>query len=298
MEDRPLRILLVEDNEGDRELLRAALDEAGACYELSVAGRVEEGIALGSARNFDVLLLDLTLPDSAGLDTVAKASRALSHIPIVVLTGLNDDRVGVKAVQSGAQDYLVKGMLPGPLMLRTIRHARERHRMQEALRLASLMDELTGLYNRRGFITLAPRELAAAAYSKSPCLVLFADMDGLKGINDTHGHAAGDWSIRAAARCLRGSVRGEDLVARIGGDEFVALLPGAPIAALDRLRLALDAECDKLNAESGQPFKVSISLGGEELEAGSPADLEALLQGADSALYREKAEHRKSRVGA
>jgi sigma-B regulation protein RsbU (phosphoserine phosphatase) len=127
----PTRILLVEDNPGDARLLRETLREAESFpFELAHADRLaaaEERLAAGA---FDVVLLDLSLPDAHGLDTVRRTLQAAPEIPIIVLTGLDDETLAVTAVQAGAQDYLVKGRLDGTLLARAIRYACERKRLE------------------------------------------------------------------------------------------------------------------------------------------------------------------------
>jgi PAS domain S-box-containing protein len=131
-------ILIVEDNPGDALLLRELLTEAtGFAHETTCVERASAALAALGARRFDVMLLDLTLPDASGLGGLRRIHAAFPDLPIVVLTGLADEALAVQAVQSGAQDYLVKGETPGPLVARSIRYALERNRAElEARRLA------------------------------------------------------------------------------------------------------------------------------------------------------------------
>lgn len=128
-----LQALLIEDSPGDALLLSEML--AGISdVALTRAATLAEGLALAAERRFDVLLLDLSLPDSAGLASVQRAVRVLPHLPVLVMTGLGDERLALAAVQEGAQDYLLKAQLTGPSLRRAIRYAIERKRTQEALR--------------------------------------------------------------------------------------------------------------------------------------------------------------------
>lgn len=175
--------------------------------------------------------------------------------------------------------------------------SRAKESLAEALRRVeelSVHDELTGLLNRRGFNSLAERDLEVARRNGTGFVMLFADMDGLKGINDRFGHEAGDRAIRLIARALRESLRETDIVARLGGDEFVAMVADedAEMAAgtAARLRERIAGVLDSLSIREGLPFPVSASLGilyaGEE-EMKLP--LEELLKKADGLLYAEKA---------
>ncbi|HEV3052644.1 MAG TPA: hybrid sensor histidine kinase/response regulator [Longimicrobium sp.] len=129
--DAPVRILLVEDNPGDARLLRYTLQEAQSLrFELVHASRLSEALDLVRAEPADVVLLDLSLPDAHGMDTVARMLEAAPAVPIIVLTGLADETVAVHAVQAGAQDYLVKGTVEGATLGRAIRYAMERKRLE------------------------------------------------------------------------------------------------------------------------------------------------------------------------
>ena len=135
MNDKAIRVLLIEDNPGDARLIRQMLAEVrGAGFGLECVDRLSTGLERLGTGGFDVILLDLGLPDSRGLDTFTRVYAQVLQVPIIVLTGLADETLAVKAVREGAQDYLVKGQTEGHLLARAIRHAVERKRTQEALR--------------------------------------------------------------------------------------------------------------------------------------------------------------------
>ncbi len=163
----------------------------------------------------------------------------------------------------------------------------------EALAALSMTDELTGLLNRRGFQLRAGQVLAAVRRAGGWALLLFADLDGLKAINDRQGHPAGDEALREVAGALRETFRGGDLVARLGGDEFAALAHfhrgGRPGRAVSRrLRAALRRRGER--AGRAQPLRLSLGLLvlGEGAEASLDAELEALLARADGRMYARK----------
>ena len=135
MSELAISVLLIEDNPGDARLIREQLREATEeTFELAVASSLQEGVNTLHNRDFDVLLLDLSLPDSFGLDTIQAARSQIIEVPIVVLTGLDDKDLGLQAVQMGAQDYLLKNDSHPKLLGRTIRYAIERHRIETQLR--------------------------------------------------------------------------------------------------------------------------------------------------------------------
>ncbi|MFC1543214.1 ATP-binding protein [Candidatus Neomarinimicrobiota bacterium] len=134
----PIKVLLVEDNPGDARLIREMLIEAGASrIELACAVRLDEAFNRLSNEAFDVMLLDLNLPDSHGFDTFLQAYEQAPEVPIIMLTGLDDEALGVRAVHAGAQDYLVKGNVDSSSLVRTIRYTRERQRILAELKQTS-----------------------------------------------------------------------------------------------------------------------------------------------------------------
>ena len=146
-----MKILLIEDNPGDIRLLQEYLNEGSACrFQVTQAGRLSRGLERLAEARFDAVLLDLSLPDSHGLDTLVRLHEAAKDVPIVVLTGIEDESLGVRLIQAGAQDYLVKGSVTGPLLVRSLRYAAERKRAEEELseseaRLRAILDNSPNL---------------------------------------------------------------------------------------------------------------------------------------------------------
>lgn len=135
MNSHPLRLLLIEDNPADANLLRIMLlDAAPQIAALHIEETLAAGIAAAKRQIFSIILLDLSLPDSFGLDTLRQIQQAAPHLPIIVLTGHQDVQQGLEAVQAGAQDYLIKGEVSAALLVRAMQYAFERNRTQTALR--------------------------------------------------------------------------------------------------------------------------------------------------------------------
>ncbi|MDD5730618.1 MAG: response regulator, partial [Candidatus Omnitrophica bacterium] len=203
-EHKPIRILLVEDNPGDARLLKEYLEESKALqFEMTHAEKLSSALSHMENAHFDVILLDLMLPDSQGLDTFTRINTQASGVPVVVMSGIADETVAIKAVHEGAEDYLVKGQVNSNLLARALRYAIERHRMKMALRSQSLVDDLTGLYNHRGFLALAGQQLKLSRRTQRGFFLVFIDLDGLKLINDYFGHLEGDQSLVNTARILK-----------------------------------------------------------------------------------------------
>jgi DNA-binding NarL/FixJ family response regulator len=129
-------VLAVDDSAADRNLLRLSLLGSSHCYKLACAERLSEGLSMLEKQRADVVLLDLNLPDSQGKQTIEKIMRYASHVPVLVLTGSDDDRLAQDAMRSGVQDYILKGQMDSVALSRAMRHAIERHNLLMASRLA------------------------------------------------------------------------------------------------------------------------------------------------------------------
>jgi len=122
-----IKILLVEDNLGDAGLIQESLAEKAALFEITHVDRLSEAIKLLEENDFDLILLDLSLPDSSGIDTFRKIQLKTPNLPIILLTGLDDEILALKLIQEGAQDYLVKGQINNKILIKSICYAFERH---------------------------------------------------------------------------------------------------------------------------------------------------------------------------
>jgi len=291
MNTKPLKLFLVEDNPGDARLIREMLGEIpNIRFTLEQVERLGDALKrLTGGEEADVVLLDLSLPDSRGLETFNRFHDAFKEPPpIIVLTGLDDETVGVSAVQGGAQDYLVKGRVDGNLLARSVRFAIERQRMVKELKLLSVTDELTGLYNRRGFLTFGGELLKLGRRISTQVFLIYADLDKMKWINDTLGHAEGDKALKEIAAILRRAYRETDIIARIGGDEFVVmgiLASGIPVEVLaDRLLSQVEIH----NEKRPDPYRLSLSVGAAAYPIGAFMSIDDLLQRADEMMYDQK----------
>jgi len=171
----------------------------------------------------------------------------------------------------------------------------ERKRAEEQLRSMSIHDELTGLYNRRGFFTVAQEQLRLLSRQKKGSLLLFLDLDNLKQINDTFGHHEGDNVLVQAANVLRETLRESDIKARIGGDEFAVFAPEASLDCGRSLMARLNESVRAHNSRGKYPFKLSLSAGVVCYDPESPCSIDELLTRADALMYKQKQE-RKARI--
>lgn len=293
MFDRPIRLLLVEDNPGDVRLFAETIKEARAFqFELAHRDSVDQALAFLAQNSPDMIVLDLGLPDAGGVEAVRNIQRAATDVPLVVLTGLDDEASAVQALHAGAQDYLVKGQMSTSLLVRALRYAFERHGMQMALRKESTIDELTGLCNRRGFLMLAEQHAMLAKRTGERFMVVFIDMDRLKPINDTFGHQAGDAAIVEIADALRTCFRGSDILGRLGGDEFALILPSIAEIGEESIRRRLDQELLARNTQPSRRYSLCVSIGIITADPQRPLSIEEMLAQADALMYEEKQERR------
>ncbi|MGH7739312.1 MAG: diguanylate cyclase domain-containing protein [bacterium] len=419
MDQKPIRVLLVEDNPGDALLLQAALrNKAESRYAVQKVDRLRNCLDCLSGRNFDIVLLDLSLPDSSGLATLRAVLEAESRVPIVVLTGLGDKAVAIQSLHEGAQDFLLKDELNGPLLKRSISYALERyellktareneeryfltargshdglwdwdllagrvffsprwklmlgysedeiedrpeewwrrvhsedlaqvrwnlsrhlsgktshfaseHRlrqkdgnyrwvlgrgmairdkknratrvagsftditrhknMEKQLALRAFYDPLTGLPNRPHFMENLIR--CFEKLKRTPAsrfALMFLDLDRFKYVNDHWGHGAGDQLLVELGQRLRSSVRPNDMVARMGGDEFTVLLEDLRNSAeatevADRILVALRIPFRLGGAEVTATASIGIAY--SAADSGGP---DGLLRAADAAMYQAK----------
>lgn len=288
--DEAISVLLVEDNPGDVRLIREALGKlAENLFELKAASRLSEAKALLEDREYDIVLLDLTLPDSVGIETLERVRAIAPSVPVVVLTGLDDEAMAVKAVAAGAQDYLVKGRFdPAVQVRRAVRYAIERHRLRSELKELSITDELTGLHNRRGFETLVDQQLKQARRGGHDLLLVFTDIDDMKKINDEFGHAMGDQALRLAAEVLRRIFRESDIIVRYGGDEFVVLAVGATDSDDAVISQRFRETVRQVNEEGEHPFRLAMSVGVVHPDPKALASAGDLIAMADEAMYTHK----------
>ena len=169
-----------------------------------------------------------------------------------------------------------------------IRNITDRKEMEDKLRLLSVTDELTGLYNRRGFITLAEQQLNIAERSKDRLFLLFADVDGMKWINDHLGHKKGDEALIEAADVFKKVFRKADIIARIGGDEFAILAISISQEDTEVLRERLQHQVHQKNRRKNRDYNLSISIGISFKEPESSISLDELMSRADTLMYEHK----------
>lgn len=299
MYQRPIKVLLVESDREYLDELRGRLGDvrSGTGIDLEWVGELSQALARLTQGGIDAVLLDLELPDSEGMVTFERMYAFAPDVPIIVLTDIADEEVAMSTVQGGAQEFLVKDELVPSVLGRSVRHAIERHRLLSALRSLSLIDDLTGLYNRRGFADLGEQYLKLARRTARGVTMVFLDLDRFKTINDSLGHHVGDRALMKVADILRATFRRSDIVARLGGDEFAVLALEASGESADLLLDRLRERFREFNRTSREPYQLAVSIGMARHDGDSRIRLEDLLAEADNAMYEEKRGRRKAVLG-
>ena len=245
----------------------------------------------------DVLLLESTMTPHFVSRMAIQVGNKLPNLPILLLPDIHgavEPLEGPPEV-GGKQSRLSAAAGNNPVasdtIARTLRYAHGHLGLQRTLLQMALRDDLTGLHNRRGFMALATQHLRWAREARQYMLMFYADLDGLKWINDHYGHDEGDRAISRAATCIERTFRKFDVTGRLSGDEFVALIreePGRSAEAIcQRLHLNL-ADCS--GAENR--YKLSLSVGVAHFDPDKPATLQDLMRQADTALYERKRKNR------
>jgi diguanylate cyclase (GGDEF)-like protein/PAS domain S-box-containing protein len=288
-----LEVLLVEDDDDHARLVEETLTRG------SVEGcRLRRAHDLAGARaelhlhRTDCILLDLFLPDGQGLDSLRQLTTLEPLVPIVILTSLADEKLGLQAVHAGAQDYLVKGTVDGPRLVRSLRHAIERKALEARFAEQALHDPLTGLANRTLLFDRLRLEITRIERSGTGVAVFYLDVDGFKAINDRRGHDTGDEVLVRTARRLSRVVRPGDTVGRIGGDEFVVICGGLDNGSdVDQMQARIEKAIRRPLLLGNENERVTASIG-VAIGNVSTEEPEAIISRADDAMYLAKRRRR------
>jgi len=250
-----LKILLVEDDADDAQFLRASLAQRSDSVQLQHASRMGDAVALLAEQRYDVVLLDLNLPDCRGAECVEKIHEADELVPIVVLSGHDDEDFAVEILNRGVQDYLVKWEGDARIILRAIRYAIERKRAEIKVNYLARLDWLTCIPNRQYLRDELDHATMRALRGGRTMALLLLDLDGFTALNETLGRQLGDGLLRAVVARLAGKIRKGDLLARLGGGTFAVVL--------EDIRSPLDVEAVAQNV--GDAFRKPFPIGGRQV---------------------------------
>jgi diguanylate cyclase (GGDEF)-like protein len=305
------KVLIVEDEALVAQDISMTLKEFG----YSVVGMVDSAEAsLDAVRTNkpDIVVMDIVLKGNQdGIDAAAIIKNE-HDVPVIFLSTHTEDEIIRRATTQVPYGYLLKPFRSielGILMELTRqrhryeRHLQEKNRMltrsliksretESRLQEISLIDELTGIYNRRGFYSLAQHQIGMAKRTGRTMLVGFFDLDHMKDINDVHGHNAGDAIILSAVGVLKKTFRSSDILSRWGGDEFVVMMCNAESDDREAIEARIARHIDAYNEKADHPYLLSMSWGIVLYDPASHEELEEIIARADALMYANKGRKR------
>ncbi|HYA74312.1 MAG TPA: PleD family two-component system response regulator [Roseiarcus sp.] len=297
------RVLIVDDRASSAERLAQALSPH---HNVHVEPDAHEALFKAAEDNIDLIVVSLGLSGYDGLRLCSqiRSLERTRNLPILVVADIEDRQRVLRGLDLGVNDCLARPVDRNELLARVRTQLRQkryadslREKVQQSIEMA-LFDPLTGLNNRRFMENHLATMLDNARVRRASLTLMILDIDHFKRVNDTYGHDCGDEVLKGFADRLRGIIRGGDLLCRLGGEEFVIVMPGVNIQAAariaERARLAIQQEQFVIDP-SGRMIPVTVSIG--LAERGAEDDASSLYRRADRALYRAKAEGR-NRVSA
>ena len=294
MDLQPIAALLITADSPASRLLSASLAPSVpsrlAAFTLTPVGLSDEALVRLAEERVDVVLLDLTGPLDTAMDLLIRARVEVPEIPVVVLVepGHKGESNGAAAMEAGACDSVVKEELSSALLARVLHYAIERYRLHATLDQLSLTDPLTGLYNARGFRTLAEHHLKLAHRTRG-LVIAVADVRALDQLNAVHGRDAGDRALVAASQVLRETFRASDVIARIANDDFATLMLDAADETTDVVAPRLRQRLEHYRAEHRDiPWRLAMTVGLVRVAPGMHPGIEELLAQAGAAAAAEQ----------
>ncbi len=285
-----LKILLVEDSKTDAILIEKTLAQAlPNGYRVSHEENIASALRTVGENEFDVILLDLSLPDAFEFNGLLSIQNMAPTLPVIILTAHADEELALKAVEYGAQDYLFKDKANGHLIKRAMQYAIQRKQFEGVLITRANFDPLTTLANRMLFESRLDMAIVRRKRTGDGIGILFLDLDRFKEVNDNYGHAAGDSLLQQVGGRLKQLVRPYDTVARFGGDEFALLIEGIKQPA-DCATIA-----QKIIQKLAEPFihankqtEIGVSIGIATCLTEETLARDELVRHADKAMYAAK----------
>lgn len=287
------KILVVDDEEDIRLVLSNLLTSEG--YIVYSAENGAEGFERFRHHAPDLVITDVKMPVRNGLEMLKDIKSTGTNIDVIVLTGHSDESTAIDCLHNGAYDYLLKPLEELDVLIASVQRALQKRSLEvknnqliRELEEMAIKDPLTGLYNHRHLNKCLAEEIARSARYEHRFVILMADIDHFKKINDTHGHLFGDFVLKRLARLFEDNVRLTDTIFRYGGEEFLIMLPETNEAeaamVVERLMKNIrthEFSCDGLKSD------ISVSIGAA-LFPDEAKDISAMIGLADRRLYRAK----------
>lgn len=286
-----IKILIVDDGPEDREVYKRHLKNGfeNINYHIFESETGQEGIQLCKEESPDCILLDYLLPDMDGLEFLSLLREKGYPGAVIMLTGQGSETVAVKAMKGGVQDYLIKNSFSSQDLHNAIVKAVKDNNLDETKRwkTQALVDPLTKVLNRNAYNLTLEQTIRDFRRYKDHTILMVADIDHFKKLNDNYGHKTGDRVLRSVASSLNDSIRASDFVFRYGGEEFVILLKKCSLdhgkKVAEKIRRQVE---ENFSLDKGQKLSVTISLGLTQFKENDSED--SVFQRADQALYKAK----------
>lgn len=279
--DKNTSIIVVDDETYLTDIFREWFMVLG-CRFRTVNDPVSALEILGK-ESFDIMLTDVMMPGMRGFELTEKAKKLQPDMTVILMTGYDNVFSYENALDSGAADFIKK-----PFTLDEMKTRIKIVQLHKELRSLAITDDMTGVYNRRGFLTLGEHLLKLAKRNRTGMFLLFADLDNLKQINDRFGHDEGDQALIELAGTLKSNYRESDIIARLGGDEFVILPVGTCDDCTEIIVERLNKSIQRLNDRLNRKYQISISFGLSFFDPEKPCSLAELVSIADKEMYQMK----------
>ena len=295
IESKDVSILLVEDKLEDIKAITAFLEGSKRINaKIQTVDSVKKAKTIMFYDKVDIILIDLNIQGLEYDELFERFDKNKLSLPYIVITDERDEDLGIEAVKKGAQDYLVRSEISERILRRTITYSLERHDILESLYRTTIVDELTGLYNRRGLYTLGNQQIELAKRHNDDIFIFYIDLDGMKEINDTLGHEYGDKALIITSSIMHKSFRTTDILSRLGGDEFVAV---AVKAQYEFIPIMIERIKDYIKEENKnlKDYQISMSIGVSKVDLDSEKPLEDAINHADKEMYGIKVKNKKNR---
>jgi len=291
---KDVKILLIEDNKVDIQNITNFIKQSDRLNaEIKIVDSVKKANTIMFYEKMDIILVDINVQGMKFDEFIDSFSEDNLSIPYIVITDERDEDIGIEAVKKGAQDYLVRSEISERILRRAITYSLERHEILESLYRTTIVDELTGLYNRRGLHTLGNQQVELAKRHNDDIFIFYLDLDGMKTINDTLGHEFGDKALIDTSNIMHKSFRTTDILSRLGGDEFVVVAVKAQYEFVPIIIQRIKGYVKDQNS-SNKKYKISISIGVSKVDLESKSPLDDAIQDADKKMYHSKAKNKKN----
>ena len=292
---KKVSVLLVEDNKKDIQIITDYLNQSKRLdATIRIVDSIKKAKTIMFYESVDILLIDLNIQGVQFEELFEHFDKDKLSFPYIVITDERDEDMGIEAVKKGAQDYLVRSELSERVLRRGIIYSLERHDILESLYRTTIVDELTGLYNRRGLYTLGNQQVELAKRQNDDLFIFYLDLDGMKEINDNLGHEHGDNALLYTSKIMHKSFRSADILSRVGGDEFVVI---AVKAQFEYVPIIIQRIKDYIKEQNEllEDYQISISIGVSKVNLSDETPLEEAIKNADKEMYKLKAANKKAR---